>query len=200
MNNTELDSVLKKARMPEPPEEFWEMFPQQVARKTNRARTQNNRVQPRLFPRFAWGLATAICILTAFAIGHWRGKMDTKTVVTNDVLQNPKLISETLAMFPNQVRAIVRDKHGLNLILSNNGDVPTSPPIYIRVCDGNNCSSYVTFSGQELEIAGQTVTILSDATGGVIVTGRRFVWASDSPDNMGGNLKIEAKNLNLITL
>jgi hypothetical protein len=200
MKNSELISILKKARKPEPPGEFWEEFPQQVARQLSRTRMGSYRSKANWFPRLAWGLATAICILAAFVIGHWRGQMKTKIAAPNDVLQNVKFVQETLAMFPNQVRAIVRDEHGLNLILSNNDNVPASSPIYVRICDGKNCSSCVTFSGQEIEMAGQKMTILSDATGGVIVTGRWFAWSSDSPGSTGGNLKIETKSLNSITL
>jgi hypothetical protein len=195
MNRFELDSILKKARAPEPPEEFWEAFPQQVARRLNRARTENSRSRVNWFPRLAWGLATAICILAAFTIGHWRGRMEMKTVASSDILQNAKFIRETLAMFPNQVRAIVRDQRGLNLILSNNGEVPASPPIYVRICDGKNCSSCVTFSGQEIQIAGQKMTVLSDAQGGIILTGNHFLWSSSTRVAVEKGLKIEAKDL-----
>jgi hypothetical protein len=58
----------------------------------------------------------------------------------------------------------------------------------------------VTFSGQELEIAGQKVTVLADAQGGVIVTGSRFAWSSDGPAGTSGGLKIEARTLNSTTL
>jgi hypothetical protein len=200
MNNSELEAILKKARTPERPEEFFETFPQQIARQLNRAGRPSRHIERRWFPRLAWGLATAICILVAFAIGHWRGQIETKTAASNDILQNVKFVQETLAMFPNQVRAIVRDNHGLNLILSNNGNVPASPPIYVRVCDGENCSSCVTFSGQEVQIAGQKLTVLSDGRGGIILEGKQFVWSNDLPSGMGGHLKIEAKNLNSITL
>ncbi|HUA68359.1 MAG TPA: hypothetical protein VMA13_07400, partial [Candidatus Saccharimonadales bacterium] len=148
MKDSELDSILKKARRPEPPEDFWEEFAEQVARQLNRAQTESPRLKGKWFLRLAWGAAMIICILAAFAIGHWRGRVE--TVASNDVLQNAKFVRETLAMFPNQVRAIVRDKNGLNLILANAGDVPASSPIYVRVCNGENCSSCVTFSGQEI--------------------------------------------------
>ena len=195
MNNPELESILRKAQVPARPEEFWEMFPRQIASRLKRAQAKTVRVGQNWFPRLAWGLATVVCILAAVAIGHWRGRMETEPIASSDILQDTKFVRETLAMFPNQVRAIVRDNHGLNLVLSNDYDVPASPPIYVRVCDGKDCSSCVTFSGQELEIAGQNVTILSDATGGVIVTGKRFAWSSDGKNYAGKNLKIEAKNL-----
>ena len=200
MNNSELDSILKKARRPEPPDEFWEEFPQQVARQLNRARTENHRVERNWFPRLAWGFATAICILAAFAIGHWRGQIETKTVSSNDVLANAKVVRETLAMFPNRVRGIVQDERGLQLVLSDQPDVPTSTPLWVKICDGKQCASLVTFSGQELEIAGQKITVLADAQGGIILEGSQFVWSSSTRNFAEGNLNIEAKRLQTITL
>lgn len=193
MNNPELDSILKKARTPEPPKEFWQGFPQQVARALNRQRTENFRPEQNWFPRLAWGFATAICILAAFAIGHWRGQVEMKT--STDVLADAKVVRETLAMFPNQVRAIVQDERGINLVLSDNSDVPVSTPIYVRICDGNHCSSLVTFSGQEIQVAGQKVTVLSDARGGIILMGNDFAWSSRDPSYAKNDLKIEAKSL-----
>jgi hypothetical protein len=195
MNNSELDSVLKKARMPQPSEEFWELFPRQVARRLNHSMAHNDRIGLRWFPKLTWGFSTVICILLAFAIGHWHGQLETKAITSGYILQNPKFIRETLAMFPNQVRAIVQDKRGLNLVLSENDDVPVSPPIYIRVCDGKNCASYVTFSGQEIQIAGQELTVLSDAHGGIIIAGDKFLWSDTGQVYADDHLKISAKNL-----
>jgi len=198
MNNPELDSILKKARTPERPKEFWAEFPQQVAGGLNRTRTENIRPKRNRFPRLAWGFATAICILAAFAIGHWRGQVETKA--STDVLANTKVVGETLAMFPNQVRAIVQDERGLNLVLSDSADVPASPSIYVRICDGKHCSSLVTFSGQEIQIAGQKMTVLSDAQGGIILMGNDFAWSSCEPAYAKNDLKIEARNLGSNTM
>jgi hypothetical protein len=198
MNNPDLDSILKKARTPERSEEFWAEFPQQVARGLNRARTDNFRPKQNWFPRLAWGFATAICILAAFAISHWRGQTEAKA--STDILANAKVVDETLAMFPNQVRAIVQDERGLNLVLSDSADVPASPPIYVRICDGKHCSSLVTFSGQEIQIAGQKMTVLSDAQGGIILMGNDFAWSSREPTYAKNDLKIEAKNLGQATM
>ena len=68
-------------------------------------------------------------------------------------------------------------------------------PMYIHICDGKQCSSFVTFSGQEIQVAGQKVVILSDAHGGIILTGDQFVWANAEKISVGGHLKIEAKTL-----
>ena len=63
----------------------------------------------------------------AFLAGRQHGRAE-----ADDVWANTKLIQKTLAMFPNRVRAIVRDERGRNLILSDQADVPISPPIYVR--------------------------------------------------------------------
>jgi hypothetical protein len=110
------------------------------------------------------------------------------------------MLREVLTLFPNRVRAIVQDEHGVQLVLSDQADVPASTPIYVHICDGKQCSSLVTFSGQELEIAGQKITVLSDAQDGIILEGNQFVWSSSARNFAQGGLKIEARRLNSITL
>jgi hypothetical protein len=137
-----------------------------------------------------------VCVLVAFFIGHWRGQQSSAT----DLLANTKVVHDTLAMFPNQVRAIVEDPQGLHLMLSDSGNVPSSTPLYVRICDGKSCSSLVTFSGQEIQIAGQKMTVLADTQGGIILLGNNFVWSSEEKTYPGTGLKIEAKSLNLAAL
>jgi len=193
MNNSELEHRLKAAQAPVRPDEYWAEFPQRVAAGLRRTPVVV-RGERRWLPRLAWGLATAAaCLIIGFGVGHWRGR--TETASSNGLLQNVKLIRETMAMFPNRVRAIVQDERGLNLVLSEQADVPDSTPIYVSICDGKQCSTVVTFSGQEIKLAGQSLTILSDAHGGVILTGSKFVWSSAEQIYAGNHLKIEAKTL-----
>ena len=200
MKKSELDDILKKARTPQPPEEFWEEFPQQVARQLNRPPNEFRGSQRSWFPRLAWVLTTAACILIAFSIGHWRGRMQTAANPAADILANAKLVRETLAMFPNQVRAIVEDSGGIHIVLSDNHNVPASVPLYVRICDGKTCSSLVTFSGQEIQVAGQKMTVLGDSQGGIILMGNDFVWSSDGKTYSDKGLKIEAKSLSVAAL
>ena len=194
MTNSELDSILKKARLPEFPETDREMLSRQLV-----ARIKNNEQVARpsrsALPRWGWALAVATCVVVAFAIGHWHGQVDTRPGSGNDRLANIKIIRETLAMFPNRVRAIVSDERGLNLVLSDSADVPASSPLYVRICDGQSCSSLVTFSGQEIQIAGQKLTVLSLPDGGIILEGKKFIWSSGESAYVGRKLKIEAKTL-----
>jgi hypothetical protein len=175
------------------------MFPRRIVTRLGRndppVRSTRN-----YSPHLAWAFGLAACVVIAFAIGHWSGRMDTGSIPQSDSLTSTKLIRETLAMFPNRVRAIVEDQHGINLVLSDNADVPVSPPLYVRICDGEHCSSLVTFSGQEVQIAGQKVTVLADTHGGVILAGQHFMWSDTGRVYAGSHLKITTKNLGLIPM
>ncbi len=208
MNDSDLDSILRNARIPQPPEDFWTEMPSQMARQLNRSRMEG--VQPIIqpsparFPRLAWGVATIFCIVTAFGIAHWRGQAQREAQreanSSQDVLANAQFVRETLATFPGQVRAIVEDQRGLNVILSATDNIPASSPLYVRVCNGKECAAMVTFSGQEIQIAGQKMTVLSDPHGGIILMGNDFAWSSSGPALAKNNLKITAKNLDPNTL
>jgi hypothetical protein len=49
--------------------------------------------------------------------------------------------------------------------------------------------------GQQIQVAGQNVTVLSDARGGIILAGDRFVWSSAEPARAANHLKIAARVL-----
>jgi hypothetical protein len=193
MNRSDLDKTLKSAQMPERAPDYWENFPGQVRRNLGRSPAPL-RSQPRLFPRIAWGVAiAAACLVIGLTIGHRMGRQEHASADT--LLQNEKLLRETMAMFPNRIRAIVQDEKGMSLVLSDGEDVPASTPLYVSVCDGEHCSALVTFSGQEVELAGHKVTILSDAEGGVILIAEGLLWSSKGTHQMAGQLRIQAKQL-----
>jgi hypothetical protein len=199
MNDFDLEKKLKAAQVPARDEDYWESFPRLVLAKLRTTPASRPLGESRWFPRLAWsgGIACA-CLIIGFAIGHWSGRVEKNDPYA--LLKNGKTLREVMTLFPNRVRAIVQDEHGVQLVLSDRADLPASTPIYVHICDGKQCSALVTFSGQELEIAGQKVTILSDAQGGVIVTGSRFAWSSDQPVVAQIGLKIEARILNSTTL
>ena len=202
MNKTKLESILKQARLPEIPEESLDMFPRRIVTclKRNDPPVREVRNFSPILTRLAWGFGLAILASVTFAIGQWHGEIRRQAASGENALADIKVIRETLAVFPNRVRAIVQDEHGLNLILSENDDVPASTPIYVRICDGKNCASFVTFSGQEIQAGGRKVTVLADARGGIILTGNRFVWSNTERTNAGDRLKIEARNLGVMAM
>jgi hypothetical protein len=190
MNDLELNRLLKAAPLPERPDEYWQAFPDQVARALRRAPAAAPRAERnRWWPRLAGGLGLAAACLTAgFWIGAHRGEPS--------VLQNPKLIREVSALFPNRLRAIVQDEHGLRLELADAADVPESTPLWVQFRQGGRTQSFVTFSGQQIEAAGQQVTVLAQAKGGVLLVGDRFAWSTEEPGRLPDQLQIEAQALN----
>ncbi|MGA2870488.1 MAG: hypothetical protein ABSF34_15180 [Verrucomicrobiota bacterium] len=196
MTDSELDQKLAAARPPKLEPDYAADFSRTVLTRLRSASTPKVLAEHHWLPRFAWGAGFALVFLLAgFALGHWRGKTETTAAPANDLLSNVKLINETLAMFPNRVRAIIQNEQGTQLVLADQPDVPDSPPLFVKICDGKHCSSLVTFSGQDLEVAGQKITVLSDANGGIILEGSQFVWSSTGPNRLQNGLKIEAKSL-----
>lgn len=199
MKNSELNEILKAAKVPERPALFWEEFPRRVSTRLHWKTRTTGQPSTNRFPRLGWALAgVAACLLVGFFIGHWRGHED--AMAENSVLQNGKVIAEMLAMFPNRVRAVVQDEHGLNVVLSDKDDVPVSTPLWISVCDGKHCSSVVTFSGQEVSIGRRKITVLADPEGKIILAGDSFVWSNGGPALAASQLKIEAKALTSVVL
>jgi hypothetical protein len=179
VNDSELDQKLSAARTPKLEPDYADDFSRMVFARLRSISNQPIPSKRHGLPRLAWSVGFALVFLIAgFAIGHWCGKTETVAAPAGDLLANAKLINETLTLFPNRIRAIIQNEHGLQLVLADQPDVPDSPPLFVKICDGKNCSSLVTFSGQEVEMAGQKITVLADANGGIILESNQFVWSS----------------------
>ena len=192
MKDSELESKLKGARVPEHSPEYWEEFPVKITTQIQRS------VAPGKFafviPRLAWGvIAGCACLLAG--IMTWNHSAKTEPYA---FLRDEKVVRETLAMFPNQVRAIVQDEHGTNLILSDKPDVPNSPPLWIKICNGGECRVVITFSGQHLRIARETVEVLADAQGQVMLVGDRLFWSARERTRSADSLRIQARPLTMM--
>jgi len=191
MDNPELDRHLRAVPGPALTPAYRQAFTEKVLANLRSAPVRTLPPRRSWTPRFAWALATAGCIVLAFWIGRWHGRAE----AGEDVLANAKLIHETLALFPHRVRAIVRDQHGLNLVLADDGDVAASPPIYVRISDGKNSASMVTFSGQEIQLGGEKLTVLAEADGGIILEGKQLLWNNGRAIVAAKGMTIQARNL-----
>lgn len=194
MTTRELESILKKARVPEIPADSLEMFPRDAIRRIRQAQGRVTHPPRKGLYSLLVCITTAACAV-ALVVNNRIGLPERP-----DILLSGKVVQETLAMFPHQVRAIVQDAGRLKLVLSDKSDVPDSSPLYVKICDGRHCSSLVTFSGQEVAVAGQKVTVLADPRGGIILEGSQLLWSSAEPIAGASHLKIEAKNLDARTL
>ena len=193
MNNHELKQLLQGASVPKPPQGYWEQFPgdvMRIARASHAGAPGSEVTNPA--PRRAWwpaaiGLAAA-CITVAFVIGYSLGH---KSPPEQSVAGLEKCLREVEAMFPNRVRAIIFEKEGARLLLSEAPDVPGAMPVYLKVCDGKGCERIVTFSGQRVPIKGELCDVLVDSRENVLVVGQREFW----PGGMREGTRVEAKTL-----
>ncbi|HYG23130.1 MAG TPA: hypothetical protein VEH04_10135 [Verrucomicrobiae bacterium] len=193
MNDSELENKLKAAAVPERNAEYWDLFPQAVLSQLDRRARRRDR--PAVSLRWLWalGLASA-CVLIAFILSPFNAERQPVFAA----LENSEVIRQTLGMFPNQVRAIVQDEEGTRLVLSEKPDVPDSPPLWIRICNGKECRIVITFSGQSFEVAKERVEVLADAQGQVMLVGDRLFWSEAEQSRSARHLRIQARSLEML--
>lgn len=210
MNDQELDNILKSARVPDRSQEDSENFAGRVQREVQRREKEGRRsaglrpagdggVSPpipllshALKPSLIFGFALA-CLTLVLAYSFWRPQ---RPFVPGDQLAAAgKYFREIHALFPNQLEVIAFDHDGAQLVLSERPDVPMSPPLYLKLCRGNQCCSFVTFSGQEIRLNGEAFQVLVDRQGAVMVVGQQWVWSSSAPGEKAGLYRIAARPL-----
>ncbi len=203
MNNSELDKILRNAKTPPVSEESAETFSRSVIANLKRE-PRVPRAQLSWAARFGWVAAAAACVLAVVGIGVMERNSrpvyptvarTTTTNSTEDILASGKVIGQVLSMFPNRVRAIIEDSEGMHIVLSDQESTRSSAPLFVHLCDAKSCCSFVTFSGQEVNVGGREVTTLCDARGGIILSGDQFVWSSTGGLESGQPMKIEAKSI-----
>jgi len=187
MKNSELDQILKSALVPDRPGAYWDQFTRRVMAKTDRLRTRADaetnhpRTEPFWFrSRFQFatvGLGLAIIgLLVGFVLGFWQGR--NLSITGPQLAAARKYFQEIETLFPGQVQAIVFDPQGPHLVLAEHSNVPASSPIYLRICGPKGCQSYVTFSGQQIRINGETCEVLLDHQDNVLLVGQNWVLST----------------------
>jgi hypothetical protein len=198
MNNSELENLFKSAPVPDRSPEYWEQFPTRV---TSQLKEQSPApgVISQLRPKHFWltpalcggfGLAVA-CLMVGFFLGYWKGSGLSK----RQLASMQESYHELEELFPNQVQAIIFEGREVRLVLAERPEVPSSTPIAIQVTQKNSQRKFVTFSGQQIQINGETCEVLADAQGHIILLGKNWVWS-----DAGGQLhhepyRIEARKL-----
>ncbi len=194
MNNSELDKLLKSARVPDRPPEFWEALPKRVTAKLHwqAGRPAAPEAEPRRFAAWAWGFgAAAACVAAALLVLALPGR--TPPAAGHQFALVERCFREIEALFPRQVQAVVVDERGPRMVLADSADVPQSPPVYLKICGPKGCQRIITFSGQQIRVNGDQCDVLMDAAGHVLVVGSRIVWSSASAASAAGPYHIEAR-------
>jgi len=202
MKNSELERILKSARVPEESGEYWENFRKRVTAEVRRREQASGGVRGvrpgwgRLewipaslrIPVIGFGMAAA-CVVLTVGLGQVRRSQ----LRASQLAEAQKCFREIQALFPNQLQAIVFGERGEQLVLAERPDVPVSPPLYLKICGPNGCERVVTFSGQRIRFNGEDFEVLSSRRGEVLLVGERGVWSSAV--RVGTRYRIEAQAL-----
>jgi hypothetical protein len=215
MKDTELNEVLKQGAVPERKADYWERFPRLVMAEMERRRLHDpaEKSADALVPsladpsRWTWASAfrfllskpavalgvAAACLALGFVLGSWRGQYSPSK--DSQLAEARKYFHELEALFPNQLQAIVFDQQGTHLVLAPEANLPTSPPLYLKICGPKGCQRFVTFSGQQIRINGDVCDVLVDHGGNVLVVGQETLWSDAKAATRSGPYQIEARAL-----
>lgn len=196
MNDRELDKMLKFASLPEQPAEFWEQLPRRITTKIHWQSQQRTalRVEPQRYDILDWALGAGVVAVVCLVSLLLQPRRNSPTVADPMAIAE-KCFRETEALFPNQVQAIVFDEAGPRVVLAEKADIPTSPPLYLKICGPRGCQEIVTFSGQQVRVNGDVCDVLTDATGNVMLAGDHMFWSSQSVGTKAGRYRIEARTM-----
>ncbi len=194
MNNHELDQLLKSVPPPGRPADYWNDFPAAVrSQLTSQPASDpvSEPPRPRRLPAYGWAVALgAACIMLGFVLGFWRGH--NSPPLDPQFAAAQKLYRESEGLFRHQIRAIIFENGGPRLILADHPNVPDSPPYYLKVCGPSGCQSFITFSGQQIQVNGRTCDVLADGSGRVMLVNDHAVWAQDDPS---GPVRVAARRM-----
>jgi hypothetical protein len=104
-------------------------------------------------------------------------------------------LRELEALFPNQVKAVEFDPTGPRLLLADRAVVPAAQPVLVRVCGRDGCRSFITFSGQQIRVDGDSLDVLVDARGHVLLVGAKLAWTSADASARAGEFRFAAHSL-----
>jgi hypothetical protein len=149
--------------------------------------------RPRPVASFLWPLAAAACLLLAFFLRpHDSGNHPDLPSVEHKEDAAAIILREFSALYPNQVRAITQDSQGIHLSLADRPGQVSGQALVLKICQATGCKEIITFSGQDIEVAGQAVTVRTEK-GRIILDGEQFIWSSDHHGNPAPDIHIESR-------
>jgi len=188
MKDHELDELLKSASVPERSNGYWQDFPRNITVKARRHAPIRQKNQA-----WVWWLAPiSVGCAIAMVVFFHRTAVLRPLPADEQLAAARKCFRELEALFPHQLQAIVLDHNGPRMVLADAPSVPDSPPFYLRICGPKACESFVTFSGQQIEVRGEKCEVLADDNGRIFLAGQHHVWSERDSTSA---LRIEAMPL-----
>lgn len=192
MNDHDLDRILRSSPVPERDEAYWKEFPESVER---RIRAGQRAVAPpqRSWPRLRWlvgfGLSAAAVLVALLLL---REKLP--VAPADEQLAPLQACYRQIAeMFPGQLQAVVLSADGVQLQLSETGEVPNSRPLFVRICGpSSRCATAISFSGQKIRLADREFEVLATGAGQIFLVGKEGVWLPGQAALNGETWRCEA--------
>lgn len=194
MNDEHLDRLLRSTRPPTRSAGYWDSFPETIQRRLRReagslSTTSEQRSHSWLpLPWLAPGIAVV-------AVGLWllwpgTPASEPAEFTASELQAYREIWSQITGVFPHQVRAVILGPDGPQVVLSDQPNLPASPPVVLRRCASDGCRTALTFSGQAVHLGNRQLEVLTDSHGGVIVADEEMVWPMS-----GGSLHLSARLL-----
>ena len=195
MNDGDIDRLLKSVKVPERTDQYWREFPKKITTKLHgQPQVDSNataRHEPWLRPALAFAGIAIICVAVGLYLRQF-GQHKNLSESSPELAAARKCYQELEELFPNQVRAIVFDEHGPQMVLAAKADVPKGPAVFLKICGPKGCESFVTFSGQEISVNGEKCEVLANGNGQVVLMGSHEVWTGNDSK---GDLRVESRML-----
>ncbi len=193
MNNDELDQRLRSASPPERSEAYWREFPESVERRILAEKQRAEAaVRPGFHPslKWIWRLAlpgAAVVIALLLMPGQ-----QPKTPIHEQLSSLRAGYEQVAALFPGQLETVVFGGDEPYLQLSDLPDVPSSPPLFVRICPpSGKCVTAVSFSGQKVRVSGREFEVLANGVGEIFLLAKEGVWSPGQAPVGGENWRFE---------
>jgi hypothetical protein len=196
MNDEQLDRLLRSTRPPTRPASYWDSFPETVQRRLareSRTRADASPQRSHSWRPLPWLALGAAAIAVGLLLLGRPARPPQPTEFTASELQSyGEIWRQVTALFPHQVSAVILGPDGPQVVLSDQPNLPVSPPLVLRRCAADGCRIALTFSGQSVHLGNRQLEVLTDSRGGVIVTDEDAVWPTTQ-----GSLHLSARLLEI---
>lgn len=194
MNDEQLDRLLRSTRPPTRSGGYWDSFPEAIQRRLRReagALFDPSEQRSHSWLSVPW-LAAGVAAVALGLWMFWPGtpSQEPAEFTASELQAYREIWSQITGIFPHQVRAVILGPDGPQVVLSEQPNLPDSPPVVLRRCASDGCSTALTFSGQAVHLGNRHLEVLTDSHGGVIVADEETVWPLS-----GGSLHLSARLL-----
>lgn len=192
MTDEDLKALLRSVPEPARTPEYWEQFPAEAASAAARESRRPPAGRPHSPSFWIWQAAWAVgglAVVLAAAISLVLVSAPSRPrSTTPDLSACRKTLLEMEGLFPGQLRSVVMQGNTSQVLVADARRAGPGQPAMVSFCQDRQCTTVLTFSGESVSLGGQTVEVLADRNGGVILVGSDYAWRTGepAPKNLAG--------------